>query len=141
MAPLKDPEVEGHMAHVVRKLDTVKLGAAFLMLVILLLALFSIKLWGDLNRTVDKLDAIVEARLMEAEAADQQQVDRCYASATQGPILRRVLQALENDVVDARGKADIQEFRRLSLLNTPTIKDCRALAKRLKVPIPEGEGG
>ena len=145
MARLKDhqddPDVEGHQHTILEELDTSKIGIAILIIAIALLSVFSIYLLTQLDETVERLDGVVSARLEEAQKADEEQVTRCFSSATQGPVLRRVLLSFERETMDPTTKQDLQEFRRLSLLNTPTLRDCRLLAKQLGVDVPKGVGG
>ena len=119
---------------VLERFDTWKFAAGVAFVAIAFLALFSIKLWVD-------LDQVVEQRLEEARAADRETVNRCFSSAAQGPALRRVLAAVERETTDPVARADLREFRRLNAINTPTIRECRQLAERLNVPVPRGVGG
>ena len=134
----KDSEVEAH--GVLKQFDTWRFAAAIAVIGFVVMMLFTIKLWDDLDTTVTRLDGVVAARLKEAAASDHETVAGCYASATQAPALRRVLLAIENETVSPSAKADLREFRRLSELNSPTIRECRQLADRLGVNRPKGEG-
>lgn len=114
---------------------------AFLVFV-LAMAAFGVLLWSDQQKQVDRIDELFDQRLKEAKAADAETVSRCFSSATQGPALRRVLLALEQEAINEQAKRDLREFRRLNALGTPTLRECHALANRLNQPIPQqGAGG
>lgn len=105
--------------------DTARLGLAIASVVMVVLILFVLKLWIDLN-------GIVEARAQEARIANEQQVAGCFAAAAQAPPLRQVLVAVEREFNEDAVVA-LREFIRLNLVNSPTIRDCRQLADDLGV--------
>lgn len=103
-------------------------GVAFVFLVALLI--FDLKLWVDLNNVVD-------ARLKEAAASDQQAVDRCIASATNTPALLHVLDIVERQAMSPEEFTAVRNFKRVSVANAATVKECRVLADKLGVPVPK----
>lgn len=105
---------------------------------ILGLTVLGILLWSDQQRQVQRIDAIVMQRLAEEKAAKAEQVNACFSRAVQGPTLRRVLVAIESEMSDLANRQQLRDFRQLNDLNTPTIQECRDLAKRLNVAIPKG---
>ena len=121
--------------------DSSRLAIGIAFVAIALLTVFSFKLWYDLDKTVRQVEKLLETRLEEAKASDQAAVSRCFSSATQGPALRRILLAIEQESEDPEAKAAAREFRRLNELNSPTIRECRQLAKKLKVAPTQGEEG
>lgn len=119
------------------QVDTWRFVAGIAFVASMVLVIFSIYLWTQLNNTVDRLDAVVHARLVEAETSDRESVLRCFSSASQGPALRRALRGLESVVKDPEAQAALRNLRRTSVANSSTIRDCRNLAKKLKVSIPK----
>jgi hypothetical protein len=115
-------------------LDSWRIAAGVAFIAITILALWSFKLWVDLNE-------VLEDRVEAEQAADRESVRRCFSSAAQGPAIRRVLIALENDLTSDEGKEALRDFRRISALNSPTILECRRLADQLNVPISQGVPG
>lgn len=115
-------------------LDSWRIAAGVAFIAITILALWSFKLWVDLNN-------VIEERIEATKASDRDSVRRCFSSAAQGPALRRVLIALENDLTTEEGKEALRDFRRISALNSPTIHECRRLADQLNVPSSEGVPG
>lgn len=112
------------------KLDGPRLVIAALVVFILLMLLVVTKLWIDVNN-------VVEARELEARRANEQTVDRCFASATQSVPLQRVLIALRDSVDDPVAKYDIQNYLNISKQQTSTIRECRILAQQLNIPVPK----
>ena len=79
---------------------------------------------------------VVSSRNAERRANDRQTVARCFSSAATAPALARVLSELAEHVPGAA--FDITNFRRVSLENAPTIRECRRLADTLHIPRPKG---
>lgn len=129
---MTEDQREGFLSQV----DTFRFVAGVAFLASMVLVIFSIYLYSELNKTVDRLDGVVQARLKEAEASDRAAVQRCYSSATQGPALRLALRGLEAETADPQTREALANLRRTSELNSPTLADCRLLAKRLGVPTP-----
>ena len=119
-----------------RWLDSPRLAIYALVIFVLILSLFSLKLWSDQQKQVNLIDSLLAQRLEEAKAADRDAVGRCYSNATQGPAIRRVLDALEREARTRAARSALQEYKRLNLLNVPTVRECRELANKLNVKIP-----
>lgn len=108
------------------------------------LAVLGILLWSDqrqqqkvLAAQVARIDDLASENRTRARAASEEAVSRCFSSATQSPALRKVLLAIELETMDVEAKAALRTFRRLSEENSSTLPECRALAKRLHVPVPK----
>ncbi len=102
------------------------------------LFILGILLWRDLDHQVKRIDDIIEARQHEIQVANIQTVNRCFASVATAPALDRVLRSLEDSVMAAEGKQALRNFRELNELNANSPRDCRQLARKLKVEIPRG---
>jgi len=111
-------------------------GVAFVASIVL--AVFAIYLWVQLNNTVERLDAVVSARIAETRAADEASVQRCFASAANTPALIRVLRILERQAVSPEEFEDVTNFRRVTVANAPTFRECRQLADKLGVKPRKG---
>src|SRR5262249_4194010 len=111
---------------------------------LLFMAFFEMKLYQDqrhqsqiLTMQVSRLDDVVAARAAEAKAANRASVESCFSRASQGPGIRRVLHSLEASVIDPAGQEALRDFDQLNALNTPTFRECRQLAVKLKVKSPK----
>lgn len=100
------------------------IAAAWVFLVVV--ALFSLRTSADVQELLD-------ARLREARSADAQQVENCVQRAVQTPALQRLLNAISMELNDPLAREDARNFARVSAANTPTLSECRGLAKRLGV--------
>jgi hypothetical protein len=125
-------------------LDGPRLVVGAFIFFMLALSVLGILLWSDqrdqqqqLVEQVARIDELAEANRGRVKATNEEAVARCFSTAAQGPALRRVLRALENQTPDPQARADLMNFRLLNEANTSTVAECRALARRLHVPVPE----
>lgn len=135
---MEEPDVQGHL---LEQLDRPRFAIAALALFMLVLLLFSVKLWSDQKDQVERLNKLAQERALVLQSSNEETVSNCFASAIQGPLLRRILKGIEELPLNPDSAAALAEFRRLNELNTSTLRECRQLAKRLHVPEPEGIGG
>ncbi len=119
------------------QIDTFRFVAGIAFVASIILVIFSVYLWVQLHNTVDRLDAVVQARVAEQHASNDAAVERCYASATQGPALNHALNDLQREVSPDTAAA-LQNLRRVLVANTTTIRECRQLAEKLGVQTPKG---
>lgn len=126
-------DVAEKQSGVLEWLDSPRLVVGAFAFFLLGLTSLGVLLWSDSREQTVRLDAIVAQRLREEQTAKQEQVDTCFSRAAQGPALRAVLLALERGIDDPRAKDKLSDFRELSLLNTPTVAECRQLAMKLNV--------
>lgn len=113
----------------------VRFGAAVFVVGILALIML---MWNDQREQVDRIDAIVAERQQEAQVARQNQVDTCFARASQGPAIQAALTAIVSELDTKKSREAVEDFRVLSNLNTPTYRECRQLAGQLNVSLPKG---
>lgn len=138
MSQTHDNQEDGSVT-ILSQVDTFRFVAGIAFVATIILVIFSIYLWTKLNNTVDRLDAVITARIAEQKTSNEAAVDRCYSSATQGPALRIALRGLENAVgVAPDTKEALRNLRRTNALNVPTLAECRQLAEKLGVAIPKG---
>lgn len=131
--------MEEHESGLLEWLDGPRLVVGAFAFFVLGLAALGVLLWTDQRKQTDRLDAIVAQRLIEERAAKQEQVGTCFSRATTGPALRRVLIAIESSITtNLQARQQLSDYRRLSELNTPTLRECRHLAEKLNVDIPKG---
>lgn len=130
--------MERHEHGLLGWLDGPRLVVGAFLLFLAGLTVLGILLWSDQRQQVDRIDRIISERHAEAIAANKDSVRSCFASATQGPAIGRVLRSLERQTKDPIARENIRNFRELNDLNTPTLRECRQLAEKLNVPIPKG---
>lgn len=107
------------MKRFLRVVDGWRLAAAIACVAVAVLAIFSVKLWVDLNDLV--------------EQNSQEAVEACFREATSNPILIRMLRELEALAPTEQARQDIRNFSRVSYANAPTLRECRGLAASLGV--------
>lgn len=122
-------------------IDAPKLGIGILILFILVALGWNFKLSVDAhdlavsNRKLSrKIATEVAKRKKSEQAANQSQVNTCFQRNTSGPALRELLQAIIPAVApDRQAVQTIQSYIALSQQNTPTVKECNELARKLHV--------
>lgn len=122
-------------------LDSPRLTIGALITFLLVITLLMLKLYVDQQKQVDRLDAFSKERKEQVVATNREAVQNCYSDAAEGPATRHVLEALLLLDLPPNAKRDIRDYSRLNALNAPTLRDCRRLAVKLRVPIPESVGG
>lgn len=132
-----EAEKEGFL----QQLDGPRIGIAALIAFMLVMTIFGIKLYSDQRKQVDLLDAIVREHAAQTSAANRKTVEQCFSDATQAPLLRRVIKALEGETSSPKARLDLEEFRRLNDLNAPTLRECRQLADRIGITVKQEVGG
>jgi hypothetical protein len=125
-------------------LDGPRLVVGAFMLFLAGLTILGILLWSDqrevsktLEAQIARIDDLAKESRTRAESASAEAVSRCFSGAATAPALQKVLAAIELETMDPEAKQALRNFRRLSEENASTIPECRALAKRLHVPIPK----
>ena len=138
-------EPDHHVDGVLEWLDGPRLVVGAFAFFVLGLTVLGIFLWTDqrkqafaLEKQVARIDEIVTQRVEEEKSAKRDQVATCFSRAAQGPSIRAALLALEREANSPEAHQTLRNFRELSELNTPTIRECRQLAKRLNVHVQKG---
>ena len=89
---------------------------------------------NETRRIAGDVKAVQTERTKAARAANQDQVDQCFARNAQGPALVRVLIAFRDQLTDEEARATVQDYIVQISEGAPTIRECNALAERLGLP-------